>query len=76
MLGRVLIPLTKATAMPGSGRVLKLIHQMQTSGEDAITDWAALAAEAKKLEAVVAPAPVPLAPKKTGLIEKVKFWGK
>lgn len=74
MLGRLLIPLTKATAVPGSGRVLKLIHQMQTSGDDAITEWSALAAETKTLETIVAPAPL-LAPKKTGLLEKVKFWG-
>jgi len=47
MIGRLLIPMTKATAIPGSGRVLKLIHHMQTAGEDAITTWAALAQEAK-----------------------------
>lgn len=75
-LGRLLIPLTKATALPGSGRVLKLIYQMQTSGGDALTDWKALAEEAKKLETIVAPAPLLRAPRKTGLLEKVKFWGK
>ncbi len=75
-LGRLLIPMTKATALPGSGRVLKLIHQMQTSGENALTDWKALAEEAKKLEPIVAPAPLVRAPRKTGLLEKVKFWGK
>ncbi len=75
-LGRLLIPMTKATALPGSGRVLKLIHQMQTSGEDALVDWAALAEEAKKLETLVAPLPPARAPRKTGLLDKVKFWGK
>ncbi len=76
MVGRMLIPMTKATALPGSGRVLKLIHQMQTSGEDAITQWAALAQEAKKLETILAPPPPLPSSKKTGLIDKVKFWGK
>ncbi len=75
-LGRLLIPMTKATALPGSGRVLKLIHQMQTSGEEALTDWKALAEEAKKLEPIVAPAPLARTPRKTRLLEKVKFWGK
>ncbi|MGI8432867.1 MAG: DUF4388 domain-containing protein [Chthoniobacterales bacterium] len=75
MLGRLLIPMTKATAVPGSGRVLKLIHQMQTSGPDALTEWTALADETKVLETIVAPAPL-LSPKKTGLLDKVKFWGK
>lgn len=75
-LGRLLIPMTKATALPGSGRVLKLIHQMQTSGDDALTSWEALAEEARKLEPIVAPAPLVRAPRKTGLLEKVKFWGK
>lgn len=75
MLGRLLIPMTKATAVPGSGRVLKLIHQMQTSGEDALREWTALADETKVLETIVAPAPL-LSPKKTGLLDKVKFWGK
>ena len=73
MLGRLLIPMTKATAVPGSGRVLKLIHQMQTSGADALTEWTALAEETKVLETIVAPAPL-LSPKKTGLLDKVKFW--
>jgi hypothetical protein len=76
MIGRLLIPLTKATAIPGSGRVLKLIHHMQTSGDDAITAWAVLAHEAKKLETLLAP-PTPLrAPKKTGALHKVRLWGK
>jgi hypothetical protein len=58
MVGRMLIPMTKATAIPGSGRVLTLIHQMQTSGAGAITTWGALAQEAKKLAATVGrPAP-------------------
>ena len=56
--------------------MLKLIHQMQTSGEDALSDWKPLAEEAKKLETIVAPAPLQRAPRKTGLLEKVKFWGK
>ncbi len=75
MLGRLLIPVTKATATPGSGRVLKLIHQMQTSGDDALTEWDSLADEAKLLETLVAPSPL-VSPKKTGLLDKVKFWGK
>jgi CheY-like chemotaxis protein len=75
MLGRLLIPMTKATALPGSGRVLKLIHQMQTSGDDALTDWATLAEETKLLETLVSPAPL-VSPRKTGLLNKVKFWGK
>ena len=76
MVGRVLIPMTKATAIPGSGRVLRLIHQMQTSGEAAITTWSELAEEAKKLAIVVGPPMSVLAPKKTGVLEKVKFWGR
>ncbi len=76
MVGRLLIPMTKATAVPGSGRVLTLIHQMQTSGEAAITSWGALAEEAKKLATMIeTPAPL-LAPKKTGVLNKVKLWGK
>ncbi len=75
MLGRLLIPMTKATAVPGSGRVLKLIHRMQTSGDDALTEWTALAEETKVLETIVAPAPL-LSLKKLGLLDKVKFWGK
>ncbi len=76
MVGRLLIPMTKATAVPGSGRVLTLIHRMQTSGDAAITSWGDLAVEAKKLAGVVAP-PSPLAPgKKTGVLEKVKFWSR
>ncbi len=75
MLGRLLIPMTKATALPGSGRVLKLIHQMQTSGDDALTDWATLAEETKLLETLVSPAPL-VSPRKTGLLDKAKFWGK
>jgi len=74
MVGRVLIPMTKATAIPGSGRVLTLIHRMQTSGEDAITSWGELAQEAKKLATLVGPPPA--SPKKTGMLEKVKFWGR
>ncbi|MEP6975425.1 MAG: protein kinase, partial [Spartobacteria bacterium] len=73
MVGRLLIPMTKATAVPGSGRVLTLIHQMQTSGDAAITDWQALAEEAKKLAHIVAP-PVLASPRKTGVLEKL--WGK
>ena len=76
MVGRVLIPMTKATAVPGSGRVLTLIHRMQTSGEDAITTWSDLAEEAKKLASAVAPPPAVLSPKKTGVLEKVKFWSR
>ena len=76
MVGRMLIPMTKATAVPGSGRVLKLIHQMQTSGEDALTQWSALAQEAKRLETILAPAPPLPSPRKTGVLGKVKFWGK
>jgi hypothetical protein len=75
MIGRLLIPMTKATAMPGSGRVLKLIHQMQTAGPGAITEWPVLAREAQKLEVLLAPAPVREAAKTT-LIDKVKSWRK
>ncbi|MBA3833162.1 MAG: DUF4388 domain-containing protein [Chthoniobacterales bacterium] len=75
-LGGVLIPLTEATAAPESGRVLQLIHRMQISREDAITAWAALAEEAKKLESFLAPASPARSPKKTGRLAKVKFWGK
>ncbi|MEO7724641.1 MAG: DUF4388 domain-containing protein [Chthoniobacterales bacterium] len=76
MIGRVLIPMTKATAIPGSGRVLTLIHQMQTSGEKAITTWGELAQEAKKLASIIGPPPPLLSPKKTGVLDKVKLWGK
>ena len=75
MLGRMLIPMTKATAIPGSGRVLSLIQQMQTSGPMAIKSWGALAAETKKLGSLSG-LPVPLSPKKTGVLEKMKLWGK
>ena len=51
------------------------ISNVQTSGEDALTEWTALADETKVLETIVAPAPL-LSPKKTGLLDKVKFWGK
>ncbi len=76
MIGRILIPMTKATAIPGSGRVLTLIHRMQTSGENAIVTWSDLAQEAKKLAPIVGPPPVLLSPKKTGVLDKVKLWGK
>ena len=76
MIGRLLIPMTKATAIPGSGRVLKLIHQMQTSGEEAIGTWAALAQETKKLEMIMAPPPPLVSPKRPGMLGKVKLWGK
>ena len=75
MVGRMLIPMTKATAIPGSGRVLTLIHRMQTSGDHAITSWGELAQEAKKLAAIVGP-PSSVSPKKTGMLDKVKSWGK
>lgn len=68
--------MTKATAIPGSGRVLTLIHQIQTSGEKAITTWGELAQEAKKVATIVGPPPPLLSPKKTGVLEKVKLWGK
>ncbi|MGI8957369.1 MAG: DUF4388 domain-containing protein [Chthoniobacterales bacterium] len=74
MIGRILIPMTKATAIPGSGRVLTLIYQMQTSGEEAITTWGELAQEAKKLATIVGPPPPVLSPKKTGVFDKI--WGK
>ena len=76
MVGRLLIPMTKATAVAGSGRVLTLIHQMQTSGETALTTWDAVAQEAKKLAALVGPAPPLASRKKTGVLEKVKFWSR
>ena len=76
MVGRMLIPMTKATAIPGSGRVLTLIHRMQTSGEDAITSWGELAQEAKKLANIVGPPPPAGSAKKTGMLDKVKNWGK
>ncbi|MBA3608658.1 MAG: protein kinase, partial [Chthoniobacterales bacterium] len=76
MIGRILIPMTKAAAIPGSGRVLTLIHRMQTSGENAIVTWSDLAQEAKKLAPIVGPPPVLLSPKKTGVLDKVKLWGK
>jgi Domain of unknown function (DUF4388)/Protein kinase domain len=75
MIGRTLSALTKATAMTGSGRVLSLLDQMQNSDEWAITSWGALAREAKKLGAIVGPRPI-LSPKKTGVLEKVKFWSR
>ncbi|MEO8440810.1 MAG: DUF4388 domain-containing protein [Spartobacteria bacterium] len=75
MVGRMLIPMTKATAIPGSGRVLTLIHRMQTSGDDAITTWGELAQEAKRLATIVGPPNAP-SPKKTGVLEKVKFWSR
>jgi CheY-like chemotaxis protein len=76
MIGRILFPLTKATAIPGGARILALIHRMQTSGEDAITSWAVLAQEAKKLERIVSPPQLVLPPRKTRVLEKVKLWGK
>jgi len=76
MVGRMLIPMTKATAIPGSGRVLTLIHRMQTSGEDAIISWGELAQEAKKLATIVGPPSPLVSPKRTGVLGKVKSWGK
>jgi len=76
MIARLLIPMTKATAIPGSGRVLALIHQMQTSGDGAIRNWNDLAAEARKLSTIVGP-PTPLVTsKKMGMLKTVKLWGK
>jgi hypothetical protein len=74
MVGRVLTPMTRATATPGGGRILTLLHQMQTSGEGAITTWGELAQEVKKLAAIVGPPSPIVSPKKTGVIDKVKFW--
>lgn len=71
MVGRMLIPMTKATAIPGSGRVLALIHRMQTSGEDAITSWSELSQEAKKLATMVGPLPAATSPKKTGVLDRI-----
>ena len=68
--------MTKATAIPGSGRVLALIHRMQTSGEDAITSWSELAQEAKKLATIVGPPPAASSPRKTGMLDRVRIWGK
>jgi CheY-like chemotaxis protein len=76
MVGRLLIPMTKATAIPGSGRVLTLIHQMQTSGEAAISSWGELVEEAKRLATIVGPSPPPATRKKTGVLEKVRFWSR
>lgn len=76
MLGRVLIPLTKAAAIPGSGRVLSLVHRMQTSGEHAFATWAGLALEARKLGTLLGPVPVGNPGRKTGLLGKVKFWAR
>ena len=58
------------------GRVLALIHQMQTSGEGALTSWGALAQEAKKIATLVGPPPPLLSSRKTGVLGKVKLWGK
>jgi serine/threonine protein kinase len=71
MVGRMLIPMTKATAIPGSGRVLTLIHRMQTSGEDAITSWNKLSQEAKKLATMIGPLPAADSPKKTGMLDRI-----
>ncbi len=76
MLGRVLIPLTNTTVPGSSGRILKLIQQMETSGGDAITAWAALAEEAKNVETILAHGPPLGSRKKSGPLGKVKFWGK
>ena len=76
MLGRMLIPMTNVTARPGSGRVLNLLHQMETAAEGAITTWPELAWEAKKLAAIVGLSPPVLSPKKTGVREKVRFWSR
>jgi CheY-like chemotaxis protein len=73
MIGRVLIPMTHPTAMPGSGRVLRLLDQMQNSDQRAITTWGELADEANKLAAVFQPFSAFLSPKKTGVREQVRF---
>lgn len=73
MIGRLLIPMTRATPVPGSGSVLSLIHRMQTSGEDAITTWGDLSNEAKKLAIIMAPPEPGSAPRKTGVLGKGKF---
>jgi hypothetical protein len=59
--------------MPGSGRVLRLLDQMQNSDQRAITTWGELADEANKLAAVFQPFSAFLSPKKTGVREQVRF---
>jgi serine/threonine protein kinase len=76
MIGRVLIPITRATTIPGSGRVLSLLDQLQSSDDGAITTWGELADEAKKLAAVLQRSSPFLSPKKTGVREKVRFWSR
>jgi CheY-like chemotaxis protein/predicted Ser/Thr protein kinase len=73
-LGRMLIPVVKATPGPGSGKVMGLIHLMQTAGPKAVTTWNELAAEAQKLDLVVGPVPVPPSKAKTGLLARSKLW--
>lgn len=76
MVGWMLAPMTRSSETPGSGRVLKLIEQMQSAGPDAITQWPALGQEAKKIETLLAPPPALAAEPAPGLLERVKFWGK
>jgi CheY-like chemotaxis protein len=76
MIGRVLIPITRATTIPGSGRVLSLLDQLQSSDDGAITTWGELADEAKNLAAVLQRSSPFLSPKKTGVREKVRFWSR
>lgn len=75
MIGRTLRALTEATITAGRGRVLSLLDQMQNSDEGAITTWSELAQEAKKLGAIVGSRPI-VSQKKTGVLEKVKFWSR
>jgi serine/threonine protein kinase len=73
MIARVLIPMTHATASAGSGRVLRLLDQMENSDQRSITTWGELANETNKLAAVFQPSSVFLWPKKTGVREQVRF---
>jgi hypothetical protein len=76
MMARVLLPMTHTTAMAGSGRVMSLLEEMQTAGKSGLTGWGALAQETKELADTIGPLPPIHSRKKTGVLEKVRFWSR
>jgi serine/threonine protein kinase len=68
------IPLTKALS-PGAARPRS--HPLDADfRRDAITSWGELAQEAKKLATIVGPPLAASSLKKTGMLDRVRTWGK
>jgi hypothetical protein len=77
MLGRILLPLVKPTAAPGSGRVVALIHRMHNGNDEATASWPGVLREAQAIAAHTTPeaTPEPAAEtSSTGLFDKFKSW--